>query len=276
MILLGTGGPRPDPRRHGPGLLIEVGDDRLLFDCGRGVVLQMVRAGLRLPQVNPIFITHHHYDHISDVADVILSSWLQGRQAPLLIFGPEGTAAIVGVLLEQVYAKDIKFRAEGEPAIGGWRPVEARDVGAGLVYDAGPWKVWAEHVVHGQGLAIPDVKWVTLGYRLEAGGKVVAVSGDTVPCEGLDRLARGADVLIQCCYLAGAEITDARTERLSRFLLASSSEVGKVAMRCGVKTLVLTHFREKSDSMMQRLEEDVRRDFNGRLILGEDLAEVHV
>ena len=64
--------------------------------------------------------------------------------------------------------------------------------------------------------------------------------------------------------------------RLSRFLFASSTEVGKVAASAGVKTLVLTHFRPKPPEMMRALEEDVRRDFAGRLILGEDLTEVQV
>jgi len=276
VVLLGTGGPRPDPRRHGPALAIRIGEECLLFDAGRGAVLQMVRAGIRPAQVNPIFITHHHYDHLSDLGDLMLTSWMQGRKRPLRIFGPEGTREIVDALIRRVYARDIAFRSRGEPAIGAWSPVEAADVGAGLVCDGGSWKVWARAVVHGQGLGIVDVPWGTLGYRVEAEGKVVAFSGDTIPCEGLDHLARGADVLVQCCYLARAEITDAHAERLSRFLFASSAEVGKVAASAGVKTLVLTHFRPKPPEMMRALEEDVRRDFAGRLILGEDLTEVQV
>ncbi len=276
LVLLGTGGPRPDPRRHGPGVLVEVGEARLLFDCGRGAVLQLVRAGVPLAQVNPVFLTHHHFDHISDLADVILTSWLQGRRGLLPVFGPEGTAALVETLVGQVYAKDIRLRSEGEPAIGGWQPVTGEDVGPGTVCDGGMWRVRAEHVVHGQGLGVAELSWVTLGYRVEAAGKAVVISGDTVPCEGLDRLARGADVLVQCCYLASAEITDPHAERLTRFLFASSAEVGKVAARAGVKTLVLTHIREKSRAMMRALEEDVRRDFSGRLIVGEDLMRVDI
>ena len=274
VVLLGTGGPRPDPRRHGPALAVEIGERWLLFDCGRGVVLQMVRAGIPLARVNPVFITHHHFDHISDLADVILASWLQGRKETLRVFGPAGTCDIVEALVRRVYAKDIRFRSEGEPAIGGWRPVEARDVGVGLVHAGRSWKVWAEHVVHGQGLGIPDFEWITLGYRVEGEGKVVAISGDTISCEGLDRLARGADVLVQCCYLAAAEVTDAHTERLCRFLFTSSAEVGKIAARAGVRTLVLTHLRAKPDAMLRALEAEVRQDFPGRVIVGEDLTEV--
>ena len=44
LTLLGTGGPIPDPTRHGSAVALEIGDARLLFDAGRGVVLQLVRA----------------------------------------------------------------------------------------------------------------------------------------------------------------------------------------------------------------------------------------
>ena len=276
ITLLGTGGPRPDPARQGSSLVVNVGEEWLLFDCGRGAVTQLVRAGAPLEKLNPVFITHHHFDHISDLGDVILSTWLQGRPGALRIFGPAGAAEIVRALIDRVYAKDIRFRAEGEPAVGGWKPVEVSETGAGLVCEGGSWKVFAEFVEHGQGLGIPDFDWVTLGYRLEAAGKTLAISGDTIPCAGLERLARGADVLVLCCYLAEAEVTDAHTERLTRHLFPSSAQAGKIAAEAGVKKLVLTHFRQKPEHLMRALEEDVRRDFDGEVILGRDLLEIEV
>ena len=276
ITLLGTGGPRPDPARQGSSLVVHVGEERLLFDCGRGAVTQLVRAGVPLTQVNPVFITHHHYDHISDLGDVILSTWLQGRPGALRVFGPAGTAEIVRALIDRIYAKDIRFRAEGEPAVGGWKPVEVEETGAGLVHDGDGWQVYAEFVEHGHGLGIPDFDWVTLGYRLEAEGKTLAISGDTIPCEGLERLAQGADALVLCCYLAAAEVVDAHTERLTRYLFPSSAQAGKIAADAGVKKLILTHFREKPEHLMRAIEEDVRRDFGGEVILGSDLLEIGV
>ena len=276
ITLLGTGGPRPDPARQGASLVVNVGDEWLLFDCGRGAVTQLVRAGAPIEKLNPVFITHHHFDHISDLGDVILSTWLQGRPGALRVYGPAGTAEIVRALIDRVYAKDIRFRAEGEPAVGGWKPVEVSEIGAGLVCEGCGWKVHTEFVEHGQGLGIPNFDWVTLGYRLEAAGKTLAISGDTIPCAGLARLAQGADVLVLCCYLAEAEVVDAHTERLTSHLFLSSAQAGKIAANAGVKKLVLTHFREKPDHLMSAIEEDVRRDFDGEVILGCDLMEIDV
>jgi ribonuclease Z len=279
VVLLGTGGPRPDPSRDGPATMIRFGGENLLFDTGRGVVKQLVRAEVPLSEVNPVFITHHHYDHIGDLHDVVLSSWLTGRQQVLRIFGPPDTRRIVNALLTQVYDKDIEFRDQGEPAIGGWKPVEVTEVGAGLVCETPRWRVSAEHVVHGHGLDVPAAfrrRWVCLGYRFECDAGVIAISGDTVDCDGLDRLAKGADVLVQCCYLAEAELTDETTRRLAELTLACGDTVGKIAARAGVGTLVLTHFRRKDAAMLETLAGEIRRDFAGRLVIGADLMAIEL
>jgi ribonuclease BN (tRNA processing enzyme) len=279
LTLLGTGGPRPDLDRHGPAAMLQIGDEYLLFDAGRGVVRQIVRAGVPLERVNPVFITHQHYDHIGDLADVILSSWLLGRRHTLQIFGPPGTTSIVTALLGQVYDKDIEFRAKGEPVLGGWQPVESADVMRGLVHDGGTWKVFTDVVIHGHGLNLPDAfkhRWVCLGYRVEAEGKVIAISGDGVASAGLDRLARDADVLLQCCYLARSEITTPYLKHLAKYTLACADTVGKIAHKARVKKLVLTHFRQKPETVMREVATDVAGDYDGPVVLGRDLTEVLV
>ena len=65
LTLLGTGGPLPDPTRHGSAAVLQIGDARLLVDAGRGVVLQLARAGIPVDTVGPVLVTHHHYDHIA-------------------------------------------------------------------------------------------------------------------------------------------------------------------------------------------------------------------
>jgi ribonuclease Z len=278
LTLLGTGGPLPDPGRHGPAAVLRIGDQHLLFDAGRGVVSQLVRAGIPLDRVHTVFVTHHHYDHIGDLADVILTSWLRGRRQTLRIFGPPGTRSIVTALLEQVYEKDIEFRCTGDIAVG-WPPVESTDVLPGLVYDGGHWRVRADVVVHGQGLGHSSTfeqRWVCLGYRVEAEGKVIAISGDSVACEGLDRLARDADVLVQCCYLARAEITTPYSERLAKDTIACADTVAKIAKRARVKKLVLTHFGPKPKAVMEEIAADVARDYHGPVVLGRELDGVVV
>ena len=135
--------------------------------------------------------------------------------------------------------------------------------------------VYSEYVDHGNSLW-PQDEWPCLGYRIEADGKIVGISGDTIPCEGLEKLARQADVLVQCCYLAEAEITSPEFEFLARQVIASSGQLGQLAAQAHVKKLVLTHFRKKSDGMMQSIIQDIRKDYSGPVVLGSDLMQIEV
>ncbi|CAB3652502.1 ribonuclease Z [Achromobacter denitrificans] len=275
---LGTGGPRPDPERAGPATVVKIGDETLLFDVGRGVVVQMVRAGIALESLKDVFITHHHFDHIGDLFDVALSTWLHGRRHALSFRGPPDTKRIMNALLTQVYDKDIEWRSDGEPTHGGWSAIDTVDVAPGLVAETERWRVFAESVVHGHGLEFSRAflkRWICYGYRVETQGKVVAISGDTVDCAGLRRLAKNADVLVQCCYLADAEITNEHFRNLAKHTLACGDTVGKIAAACNVGTLVLTHHRPRNETaMIERLREEVSRDFHGRLIIANDLEEI--
>lgn len=97
VTLLGTGYPRPNPRRRGPSQLIETEDARFLVDCGSGVACQLVAAGVSLLDVHHVLITHHHSDHTIDLGHLLLSRWIMGQNAPLHVWappGPGGTSTI--------------------------------------------------------------------------------------------------------------------------------------------------------------------------------------
>lgn len=280
VILLGTGGPRPDPDRQGPSLVVRIGGDNVVFDAGRGVATQLVRAGVPITEVGHVFLTHHHFDHTGGLADLIFAAWNKARNETIKVFGPEGTSKMLSHLFE-AYSRDIDYRLReteltAERLVDIREMVEAYDAGPGLVHDAGDWKVHAEYMSHGHGLGMTLEDWPCLGYRLEAEGKSVAISGDAVASPGLQRLAREADVLVQCCYLAGAEINNPDLELISEHVLAPSTMVGKIAREARVRKLVLTHIREKPPEMLRSVAEDVRRDFDGELVIGEDLLEIAV
>ena len=272
VTLLGTGGPRPDVARGATSLLIEIGDDAILIDAGRGVVRQLAALEVPLTRINPVLITHHHYDHIGELHDVILSSWLMGRTQPLRLFGPPETRRIVETLIRQVYDKDIEFRVH-EAGNGAWPIVETTDILDGPVVEGDGWRVTAEIVDHGNRLDFPDAfrqRWVCLGFRFECDQGVIAFSGDTVDCGGLRRLATNADILVQCCYLARSEIRSEQARRLADRTLACADTVGLIAAEAKVGTLVLTHHRMKPEAVLEEMREDVARDFGGPVLLGYD------
>lgn len=279
VITLGTGGPLPNPERHCACTIVRIGDETLVFDTGRGTLTGIARKGIPFASLNPLFITHHHVDHIGELPDYLIASWMAGRRQPRLVFGPPGTRAIVEAHFANIYDKDVEFRTVGETAFGAFAPIEVREVRSGLVHDAGSWRVYAEEVEHGHGLnfgAAFRQRWVCLGYRIEAEGKVVSVSGDCVTCDGLIRLARNSDLHVQCCYLSASELTTPHLKRVAAHTLACSDTVGKIAAAAGVRRMVLTHFRHMRPESLASIEGDVRRDFAGGLALAHDLDEFDV
>lgn len=211
----------------------------------------------------------------------MLSTWMAGRKLPLRIYGPPETGRIVDALQTQVFDKDIAWRSNGEPVFGGWKPVIATDVVSGLVCETPRWRVVADYVVHGHGLDFSPAflkRWICLGYRFEAGdGRVVAFSGDTVDCGGLQRVARDADLLVQCCYAAAAELTTGHFVRLARHTLACGDTVGRIASSANVRKLVLMHHRPREDdTMLETLRREVAADYSGELVIGHDLMTIPV
>lgn len=287
VTLLGTGTPT-NPHRFQSAVLIEIGNHKLLFDTGRGAVHQLYQAGVNVALVNPVFITHHHFDHINDLFDVIISSAMQGRNHTLDIYGPLGTRKIVFALLEQVYAQDIRFRIEEDKEIrrrgGTWqeRPeaitqVAVQDVEPGRIAEKDGWQVFADYVLHGAFAHAPDFEWHCLGYRLQAEGKTIAISGDTVACEGLNNLAQGADLLIQCCHFPHKLVNNPVTEYLTTSILPSSRQVGTIAAEANVKRLVLTHLSASiSKANETEILEDVRQDYQGEILIGHDLLQIEM
>ena len=106
VTLLGTGNPRPVMSRFGPSILVEAGKEKLLFDCGRGATQRLYQLKIPFTEVTGLFLTHLHSDHTVGIPDLWLTGWVMGRVAPLPVWGPEGTMAMMEHL-QKAYAFDI-------------------------------------------------------------------------------------------------------------------------------------------------------------------------
>ncbi len=282
VTLLGTGGPRPDPARQGPATLVSASGLTLLFDAGRGVATQLAKVDVRVEDLDAIFITHHHYDHIGGLGDLIMSAWNNGRARTLPIFGPYGTAEIVEGMFEHVYARDINYRVAEEWALD--RPldhprslVSIREVLSQTIDLDHGLSVVVDQVEHGSAaLDLPVAEWCSLGYRVNAEGASVTISGDAVASPGLLHLAAGTGVLVMCAYLAEDEITTSDDEFLVTKVLAGAPQAAAIAAEAGVGRLVLTHIREKTDEDIERMLSQVAAAFDGEAIIASDLTTIDV
>ena len=188
VTLLGTGVPTPSPERFGPSTLVEAGNQKLIFDCGRGCTQRLYQQKVPFSEVTALFLTHLHSDHIVGVPDLWLTGWIVGRKTPLRVWGPSGTRQMMKHL-EEAYAFDIHIRRDVDEQIAApGVVVEAKDIEQGVVYDSGGVKVTAFTVDHG---AVKPA----LGYRVDYAGHSVVLSGDTRYSENLIKFAQGTDVL---------------------------------------------------------------------------------
>ena len=117
-----------------------------------------------------------------------------------------------------------------------------------------------------------------MGYRVESGGHSVVIAGDTVPCEGLDRLCAGADVYVQT-VVRRSMIEPLPIPRLQDVLDYHSSidEAATTAARAGVGTLVLTHLvPAPTPGTEQEWIDEAREIFDGEVVLAADLTTIDV
>ncbi len=282
ITLLGTGGPRPDPARQGPATLVEAAGLRLLFDAGRGVATQLVRAGVGPQDLDAVFLTHHHFDHIGGLGDLLMAAWNNGRTKPLNVYGPHGTRNIIDSLFTRIYASDIRFRIREAERLNTPIPHPADvfrsfDIETGVIEPNPQIRVEAGSVEHGShALELDEDEWNAVGYRIEGDDRAIAIAGDAVAGRDLGRLALDADALVICAYLAGDEIVDDEDRFLAEYILAGAPQAAQIAIDAGVRQLVLTHIRQKSADSLEAMAHEVRKVYGGDLVIGEDLLAIEV
>ena len=283
ITLLGTGTPAPSLTRQSSGYLIEVAGDVIVMDHGPGAHHRLIESGHRAVDVTHAFFSHLHYDHCLDYARLVLQRWDQGggRIPELEVFGPAPIARMTDRLFGEdgAYGPDIRARTGHRSSLDvfesrGGVPPRARpaprvsEVHAGDVVAGTGWRVRVGRAAHVQ----PYLE--CLAFRLDSAEGSMCYSGDSGSCDELIELARGCDVLIHMNHhFSGAEPSPEYRAACGNHL-----DNAIVARRAGVGTLVLTHMLEAIDAphARERILLEIRQDFGGEVIWGEDLMRLEV
>ena len=290
LTLLGTGTPLPSGNRCGAGTLVRSGESTVLVDCGWGVCRRLFEAGVPLATIDALLFTHMHSDHITDLPDLLMMRWtIGGATAPLTIYGPEGTREAVEGFRAGLNP-DVRYRIAHH---GDKLPPEAIDVivhempataAVSHVATVGEISVGAFEVEH------PPVV-PSLGFRVEARGSSVVLSGDTKQCDNLVRASRGADVLV--CEAMNTKMMEQRAsmaraagnERIALMLEevceyhAPTHAVAEMARDAGVLRLVLSHILPSipdDGPEVERFIDGMAQIYRGSITVGRDLERITV
>lgn len=272
VTFLGTGSPVPSLKRFGPSTLVQAGSQILLFDCGRGAVQRLFQLKL-LKEINSLFLTHLHADHVVGIPDLWQAGWLIGRRdIPLQIWGPEGTADMISHL-EKAYQFDIGIRLQyrNTPPPRGIVTV-TEEIVQGVIYQQQGVKVTAFIVDHGQ------IK-PAFGYRIDYGDHSVVLSGDTRYSDNLIQFSKDADLLVHE-VVAAAEFEaipgypPARIQEIQSHH-TTPEQAGKVFSQVRPRLAIYSHI-VPTTADASALIISTRETYSGPLEVAEDLMTVEV
>ena len=277
IVFLGTkGGPRVGIGAANPANAVIVNGAPYVIDCGMGVSRQLVNAGIPIPSVKYIFISHHHSDHNLEYGNLAYNAWAAGLSTPIRAFGPKGIEAMTRTYWElNKFDVNTRIDDEGRPDP---RPLLiAKDIDAdGVVLKTDDVTVTAFRTPH------PPIEG-NFAYKFETPDGVIVFSSDTAYNPKLAEFAKGADVLVhECLYVPAVDRLVIKTKNgatLKKHLLDShttTEDVGKIAAAAGVKVLVLSHFVPGDDPEVTDEDwiRDVRKNFTGKIVGAKALMEL--
>jgi ribonuclease Z len=254
VLLCGTGSPLPDRQRAGPCALVAAGERLYVVDAGIGSVRNLLLWRVPLDEVKGVLLTHFHSDHIAELGELRLQTWVAGRTRHMPVYGPPGVERVVAGF-EEAYALDSGYRTEHHGAKflpPGAAPMDAHVVAipanarTGLALDEDGLRITAIRVNHG------PVK-PAYGYRFDYRGRSIVISGDTSADEDLAHAAKGADVLVhealqpEMVGALGDAMNAAGKWRAAKIMHdipgyhTSPVDAARIANDAGVERLVYTH-----------------------------------
>jgi ribonuclease BN (tRNA processing enzyme) len=223
VILLGTGVGIPQDDRSQSAILIQ-SKKSVLFDCGAGTLIRLTQAGVDVRDLEGVFLTHLHLDHVADLLPLQNARYLLGAR-PVPTYGPPGTRRWLSAVQ------------------GAYPYLEKMEAGA-------------EELYPGDELSFQDLKIASAGarhsvtamaYRVTSGFMSMAYSGDTEPTVEVANLASGADLLVhECSFPEPYEITNHSTPRKIGALIEN---VGRI---------VLTHLYPQARGHEVEMVRDVK------------------
>jgi len=247
LTILGSGTPVPLLERNNAAYLLEVDNKKLLFDSGAGTIRRLLELKIDLSDINHIFYTHLHNDHINDLGAIIWSNnYGVMRDIPLNLYGPNGFKKYFKTLLKELLNPETLYF-----------DINIKELkNTGMKID--DMRIKTYKTIHSSTTE-------SIIYRIEHKNKSFVYTGDTEYCDEAIEAAKNADVLL-------AECTCTDNKKVKGHLTPSLA--GKLAAKANAKQLILTHF---SPAVLKvPIEQLSGNEFKGKIILAKDKLKINI
>ena len=243
ITFLGTGAPLHETRATVGMIITADGCAPLLVDTCGGFELarNLVGAGFRLPDIRNVIVTHRHFDHTGGMMALFMAN------TPLDIFSSS-----------DAYAGISEMKAGSFPDWELHPEVRHRPVDVGDRREIGGFGVEFVQVEH----RVP-----TTAVRITHGGKTIAFSADSLPCEGLVTVARNADLFVCDAMCADRDGEHAR-RRAQSLMHTTAREAGEIARRAGAHRLACVHIARFGSAA--NILEEAQLAFGGPVEIPDD------
>ncbi|SLK04125.1 MBL fold metallo-hydrolase [Novosphingobium mathurense] len=290
FITLGTmGGPVPDSSRSQPANVIIAGRDAYLVDIGDGTAGQLAKAGIALPRVRAVFISHLHFDHTGGLGALLGLRYQTNAPGKLTIYGPPGTKELVaGLAASMVPGATAGYGLPGAPYVDPANTLEVIELRGDDDLMLGRIRVRTVANTH---YSFPDDsdlgrRFRSLSIRFDMPDRSILYTGDTGPSRAVESLAKGADLLVAEMIdvdrtmakvrantpNVSADAASGLMQHLSKHHL-TPLDVGRLAAAAQVKSLVVTHLAAPGATGTDELKylRDIAANFSGPAVIAHDL-----
>jgi ribonuclease Z len=198
LALCGAGGPMPAPNASGPCVVVIAGERMFVVDAGTDGVRNIGRMGYPIGQIEAVFLTHFHSDHLDGLGEMGTLRWVSSANtSPLTVYGPQGVEKIVEGF-NTAYRQDFGYRHAHHGDIAA--PLS----GAGLSATTFTKPPEGElTVLINDGDLIVEALAVNhapidpaVAYRFRYKDRSLLISGDTVKSANIEKFAKGIDLLV--------------------------------------------------------------------------------
>jgi ribonuclease Z len=261
VTFLGTGAAFTTNRRTNVALLVQEDDVNFMLECGPTAVYQLDQACSAADQINYLFISHRHGDHILGLPSFLLLHSLGGAPGTLNILGSTDVVQVGQELVQLAYPELTKRLSSVNWVDLPVDQASSMELGSALKFSTLP-------VPHSTSAPV-----LALRLEFQTSGRSVVYTGDTIYNEETSAFAAGCDLLV---HEANFSETLHPGIDAASYGHSTARQAGLIASHAQCRILALVHLSPDYTGREDKVRADAAQEFDGQIIIPSDGATIYL